>query len=63
MLENTNDYMAVLMAFLAVVSVLAFAAKMFSLRLTAKHLQEEADYYSKEHQEGKYYVYQSNKTK
>lgn len=63
MLENTNDYMAVLMAVMALAFVLTFAAKMISLRLTAKHLQEEAEYYSTEHQEDKYYVYQSNKTK
>ena len=63
MLENTNDYMAVLMAVMALATVLIFAAKMFSLRLTAKHLQEEAEYYSKDHQEGKFYVSQSHKTK
>ncbi len=63
MLENTNDYMAFLMIILAAVAVIAFALNMISLRLTAKHLEEEANYYSKDKKGGKYSVYQSNKTK
>lgn len=62
MLENINDFMAFVMVLLALLAVIVFAMHMISLRLTAKHLKEEAEYYSKAKRGGKYDVYQSDKT-
>ncbi len=46
MLENTNDYMSVITVILVLRAMLGVALHVLSLRATAKHLRQEADYYS-----------------
>lgn len=46
MLENTNDYMSIFTILVAVAAMIGVCVHLISLRSTAKHLREEADYYS-----------------
>ena len=46
MLENTNDFMSVLVILFVILAMAAIGYRAFSINTTAKHLREEADYYS-----------------
>ena len=46
MLENTNDFMSVLVVVFILLAIVAIGYRAFSINTTAKHLRQEADYYS-----------------
>lgn len=46
MLENTNDYMSIFTILLILVAIVWAGFHLLSLRTTAHHLRQEADYYS-----------------
>ena len=46
MLESINDIMSVLSIILIMVAMVGILFHMFSISVTARHLREEADYYS-----------------
>lgn len=46
MLENTNDYMSVLSIILIMMSFAAVFFHLLSQKAIARHLRQEADYYS-----------------
>lgn len=46
MLENTNDFMSVLVILFVLVAIAAIGYRAFSVHTTARHLRQEADYYS-----------------
>ncbi len=51
MLESTNDYLSLLAIILALFGIVAFIFHIISIRITAKNLKEEADYYKQEEKE------------
>ncbi|MBQ1877326.1 MAG: hypothetical protein IJS38_00640 [Erysipelotrichaceae bacterium] len=46
MLEGTNDYMSILAILLVLVAFVVICIHVVSLRVTARHLRQEADYYA-----------------
>jgi NADH:ubiquinone oxidoreductase subunit 3 (subunit A) len=47
MLESTNDYMSILTLAAVLIAFLAMVLHLVSVRATARHLREEADYYER----------------
>ena len=48
MIENTNDYMSVLAVVFIIFFFIGMIFRVVSIRATARHLKEEAEYYSKD---------------
>ena len=46
MLENTNDYMSIFTVLFILLVIVWAGFHLLSLRTTARHLRQEADYYS-----------------
>ncbi len=46
MLENTNDYMSIFTVLFILALIVWAGFHLISLRTTARHLRQEADYYS-----------------